>query len=257
MTVTNLRAIVAPSRCPSCGSSLVWRTDMLYCESVSCPAKNAKALEHWAKALKIKGLGPATIEKLYIDTVEELYDLDFHFIQEALGSEKLAKKLIDEITASTGAPLEELLPAFGIPLIGKTASNKICKVIETIEDIDAETCRTAGLGPIATKNLLEWWNLFSERYHNLPFTYKVGSRTSRVNITTGVVCISGKLTSFKNKAEATEVLSKLGYTVKDTLTKDVTILVNESGIESAKTKKAVDNGTTIVTNLKEYLGDIV
>ena len=35
------------------------------------------------------------------------------------------------------------------------------------------------------------------------------------------------------------------------LTKDVTILVNESGIESAKTQAARDKGVLIITNLKE------
>jgi len=39
------------------------------------------------------------------------------------------------------------------------------------------------------------------------------------------------------------------------LTKDVTILVNESGIESAKTKKARDSGVQIITNLLEFIGE--
>ena len=36
-------------------------------------------------------------------------------------------------------------------------------------------------------------------------------------------------------------------------TKDVNILVNESGIESAKTQAARDRGVTIITNLKEII----
>ena len=54
----------------------------------------------------------------------------------------------------------------------------------------------------------------------------------------GIVCISGKLKSYKTKAEAAKVLKECGYTIKDSVTKDVTILVNESGIESQKTIKA-------------------
>jgi NAD-dependent DNA ligase len=69
------------------------------------------------------------------------------------------------------------------------------------------------------------------------------------------VCISGKLTSFKTKAEATKALEQQGYTIKSSLTKDVTILVNESGVESAKTKKARESGITIVTDLFEILGE--
>jgi hypothetical protein len=43
--------------------------------------------------------------------------------------------------------------------------------------------------------------------------------------------------------------------VKGSLTKQVTILVNESGIESAKTKQARENGVTIVTNLLDFIGE--
>jgi hypothetical protein len=46
----------------------------------------------------------------------------------------------------------------------------------------------------------------------------------------------------------------MGYLVKSSLTKDVTILVNESGIESAKTQTARDRGVRIITNLEEIIG---
>jgi len=65
------------------------------------------------------------------------------------------------------------------------------------------------------------------------------------------VCITGKLKSFKTKALATKYLETQGYLVKSSLTKDVTILVNESGVESAKTQAARDKGVLIITNLKE------
>ena len=74
-------------------------------------------------------------------------------------------------------------------------------------------------------------------------------------MSTGVVCISGKLKSFKTKAQATEALEQHGYTVKSSVTKDVTILVNESGVESQKTTKARESGVTIVENLLDFLGE--
>ena len=69
----------------------------------------------------------------------------------------------------------------------------------------------------------------------------------------GVVCITGKLKSFKTKGQAGTALVNLGYTVKSSLTKDVTLLVNESGIESAKTKQARESGVEIITDLQSYL----
>ena len=66
-----------------------------------------------------------------------------------------------------------------------------------------------------------------------------------------VVCISGKLKSFSTKATAKKVLETKGYLVKSSLTKDVTILVNESGIHSAKQQAALERGIIIITNLKD------
>jgi len=88
----------------------------------------------------------------------------------------------------------------------------------------------------------------------LPFSFKF-EKPQTTTLTHGVVCISGKLTSYKSKAEAHTVLLGLGYAVKPSLTKDVTILVNESGIESAKTKKARASGVQIITNLLELTGE--
>jgi len=250
-----LREIVPPSDCPSCGSTLEWINQLLYCKSISCGAQKQKKIEHFAKTLKIKGLGPAAIEKLDIQDFDQLYELDVDYITSALNSEKVAIKLKKEIDNSRSAPLNLVLPAFGIPLIGKTATKKLSETVENISEINADTCKRAGLGPKATENLTSWLSKDFYSFYDgcLPFDFKfvVERKVERK----GVVCISGRLKSFKTKADATETLSSLGYEVKSSLTKDVTILVNESGIESAKTKQARDSGVNIVTNLKEFLGE--
>ena len=51
------------------------------------------------------------------------------------------------------------------------------------------------------------------------------------------------------------MLSQYGFVVKSSLTKDVTHLVNESGVESAKTEAARERGVLIITNLKHLLED--
>ena len=76
-----------------------------------------------------------------------------------------------------------------------------------------------------------------------------------VSSTQGIVCLSGKLFSYKTKAEAAKVLKDLGYVVEQNVTNKVTILVNETGIETTKTLKALDKGIQIVTNLKDYIGE--
>jgi NAD-dependent DNA ligase len=88
----------------------------------------------------------------------------------------------------------------------------------------------------------------------LPFTFRFSEASSITSVEPkGTVCISGKLNSYKTKAEATKVLEDLGYTVKSSLTKDVQILINESGIESSKTQKARESGVQIIENLKTFI----
>ena len=248
--------IEAPTNCPSCSSVLDEVNYLLYCKNPQCGEKVLKLIEHFAKTLKIKGLGPATVAKLDIVSLEELYSLTTHEIARRISSEVLAVKLVDELERSKKAPLNILLPAFSIPLIGKTAADKLSKVCIDIDEIDYDTCREAGLGEKSTANLLHWLETEFPLNSMLPFSFKfVKAENKPVNASANTVCITGKLVSYKNKAEAHAALEAAGLNVKSSLTKDVTILVNESGIESAKTKKARDAGVQIVTNLKLLTGE--
>lgn len=248
--------ILPPTQCPSCDSVLVWVNDQLFCRSKNCPAQNSKAVEHFAKTMKIKGLGPAAISKLDLESPSDIYALTEDDICDALGSEKVGLKLYAEIENSVFAPLELLLPAFGIPLIGNTATRKLSETVKTIHEINADICQRAGLGPKATENLMQWldWDApyFFEKMPGFSWEF---SGSSAVAASKGVVCISGRLKSFKTKADATTALNAAGYEVKSSLTKQVNYLINEGGQESAKTRQARDSGVTIVTNLSEFLGE--
>ena len=247
-----MQTITPPNTCPSCGHSLEWENQLLYCRNPACGDQSSKKIEHFGKTLKIKGLGPATIESLVLESINDIYALSEFELIEGLASQKLGKKLFLEIENSKKAPLNILLAAFSIRLIGKTASEKLSAVCESIHDINEDSCAEAGLGPKATESLLEW---IEEEYPllDIPHSFAFDTPVSRKNV--GVVCISGKLKSFKTKAQATEALEQHGYTVKSSVTKDVTILVNESGVESQKTTKARESGVTIVENLLDFLGE--
>ncbi|REK63530.1 MAG: hypothetical protein DWQ49_02665 [Bacteroidetes bacterium] len=248
------QSIFAPSHCPSCDSELVWENDLLYCRSPICGEQAYKSVEHFAKTMKIKGLGPASIRKLGWTCPSEIYTSTEESILASLGSEAVTTKLMSEILNSFDAPLERLLPAFGIPLIGNTATRKLSETINHISQINADTCERAGLGPKATHNLLEWiendLNYFQE---HIPCSWYFSDLPSYPVVNKGTVCITGRLKSFKTKAEATEALNNAGYEVKSSLTKQVTHLVNEGGAESAKTRQARDTGVTIVNDLTSLL----
>ena len=71
-----LRKILPPTECPSCGGELTSVNDLYYCYGTNCPAQKQRKIEHFAKTLKIKGLGPATIEKLEIEDFDQIYLYD-------------------------------------------------------------------------------------------------------------------------------------------------------------------------------------
>ena len=248
-------SIEVPSSCPACNGEVRWDNDLLYCANAECSAKSAKRIEHFVKTLKIKGLGPRTLEKLQLESLSELFEFSETDLAEAIGSEKVAAKVFSEIKNAEKAPANIVLPAFGIPLIGKTASEKLSTVCDSIFDISSDSCAKAGLGPKATESLMTWMDTeFIEVAVNLPFSYEF-ERSTKSTSREGVVCITGKLNSVKTKAEAIKLLEAAGYEVKSSLTNQVTILLNESDVESAKTKKARSNGVEIVTKLSTLIGD--
>lgn len=238
-----------PTVCPSCSSELVWQKDQLFCKNSVCPAKQNKQVEHFAKSMKIKGLGPATIKKLNLTSISEIYISNL----EQISSDKVREKLEAEINRSLSAPLNEVLPAMGIPLVGKSATNKLSEVCNSIFDINEETCRQAGLGAKTTENLLTWLAVNLDEILTLGFSFEF---TKPAKTDKGVVCITGKLNSYKTKALATKDLQDAGWKVASSVTKAVTHLVNESGKSTAKTEKAEASGIIIVENVKELLENI-
>lgn len=246
--------ITIPTNCPCCDYPLEWVNDQLFCKNSSCSAQLGKKLEHFSKTLGIKGLGAKTIEKLELADITELYYLEESDIASALGSERLAEKLLDEINRSRSASLAQVLASFSIPLIGQTASQKISKVVKHIDEITPEKCSEAGLGEKATENLVTWLNTeFPEMREFLPFSFQSDNQTSTHDANSKTVCITGKLQSFKTKQEAYRLLEAAGFKITETVTKTLDYLVDESNRSSSKRKRAEELNIKIIDNLTHFL----
>lgn len=249
--------IVIPDTCPCCDSKLERVQDQIFCRNLSCPAQLYKRVEHFTKTLGIKGFGAKTIEKLALDSIPEIYFLEFEDVAAALGSERMALKLLNEIEASRTASLDKVLAAFSIPLIGQTLSTRLCQVINHIDEITVESCASAGLGAKATTNLISWLNTeFLEVREFLPFDFKASGTTACSTDKGKSICITGKLVTFKTKSEASAALVSAGYSVVESVTKQTDLLVDEGDKGSAKRKRAEELGIPIITNLKDFLKEI-
>lgn len=244
--------IEIPKTCPCCEYPLIFVNSQLFCRNTACGAQLNKKLENFCKVLQIKGLGPQSVKKLNLADITEIFYLDLETVSDALG-EKIAVKLLDEIERAKGADLATVLASMSIPLVGGTASGKIATVVSSIDEINNETCKQAGLGAKVTENLLNWIATdFQEMREFLPFDFKTQKKKVS-NTNSKRVCITGKLKSFSKKADAEQVLLAAGFILVDAVTKTTDILVDEEGKMSSKRTKAEQYGITIITDLNDLL----
>lgn len=241
-----------PTHCPVCDSELEKVNDQLFCRNSACSAQLYKKMEHFCRTLGIKGMGEKTIEKLDLGSLAELFYLDRNDAIKALNSVVIVDKLLGEIDRAKKAPLATVIASFSIPLIGTTAGGKLAQVVNSLEDITADTCKKAGIGEKATAYLLNWKNTeYQELKEFLPFNFSTSSNTLPTNVET--ICITGKLISFKTKSEATAVLNSMGFKVSDSVTKTTKYLVDEGNSNSSKRQKADEYNITIITNLNDFI----
>ena len=245
--------ITIPTQCPSCTSKLERLNDLLFCRNSDCGARINKRLEHFAKTLGIKGLGAKTIEKLDLADLTEIFYLDREEAVAVLGSTKIVDKLLDEINRAKSASLATVISSFSIPLIGGTAGNKIAGVVRNIDEITLDLCKKAGLGDKAAANLMDWIEIeYAEMKEFLPFTFDAPSTTPS-NTNGETICITGKLSSYKTKSEATTILIGLGFKVVESVSKTLNYLVDEDNKHSSKRQKADEYGIQIITSLKDFI----
>lgn len=249
-----MQKIEIPTYCPCCTYPLELIGPQLFCRNTACDAQLTKKVENFCKVLSIKGMGPKTIEKLNLSDITELYYLDRDEVAVELGV-KVADKLLNEIERSKGASLDNVIAAFSIPLVGGTAGKKIARVVTTIDEINQETCKIAGLGTKVTENLLNWIATdYQEMKEFLPFTFE--GKIQEVNANAKRVCITGKLKSYKKKSDAEGALLAAGFILVDSVTKTTDYLVDEEDKGSTKRTKAESLGITIITDLNDLLKEI-
>lgn len=244
--------IKIPTVCPCCDYPLEFVNDQLFCRNTACDAQLSKKVEHFCKTLGIKGMGAKTIEKLGLADITEIFYLEEAEVAQALSSKTMAAKLLTEIEKAKQADLATVIASFSIPLVGNTASKKISATVSSIDEITFEKCREATLGEKVSQNLVNWLETeFLEVREFLPFSFT----SNKVPVQVGLksICITGKLSSFKTKAEAYKAIEEAGFKVAETVTKSTDYLVDEDNKGSSKRKKADDLGISIIQNLNSFL----
>jgi NAD-dependent DNA ligase len=199
----------------------------------------------------MKGFGEKTVEKLDFEELHEVFSFSKQYYIDTLG-ETMGNKLYAEAQAARSSDLSLVLASFSIPLIGETASAKICSVVSSISEISPETCKLAGLGEKATYNLCSWLAVTDLSQYPFDFKSKAKETTIGVISKNTNVCITGKLSDYKKRDDAAAYLKSLGFGITDSVTKSTNVLVDEEGKQSSKRTKAESLNIPILT-IKELL----
>lgn len=225
---------------------LVTLNDQLYCVNEECSAICIKTLEHFAKVMKIKGLGPKSIEKLDLVSVIDIYSLTEEDLINALGQAN-GSKVHTQIQETLTADLATVLQALSIPRVGQVTSAKLASVIQSLSDIDKNACVRAGIGSAITESILQWVDRNKDLINSLPIQF------SKVKyVPNKVVCISGSVAEYKNRDTLKKYLATLGYSVADNVTAKTVALICEENSNSTKVQQAIKNNIPILT-LKELI----
>lgn len=268
--------IELPTKCPICGGDVTIRENNdvkeLYCTNPVCQGKLINRLDHFfgIKGLNAKGISKATFEKLiewgWLIDLCDMYNLDDYIDlwkqKPGFGAKSVDKILASLKEASTDVDWSRFLCALGIPLIGSSVSKQLSKTFDSWESF-----RTA------VKNGYKFYDLpnFGLEKHKaiMAFDYNEADRLAEFYITFKqsepeekennqtvadldgkVFVITGKLQTYKNRAELQADIEKHGGKVTGSVSRNTNYLINNDiNSTSAKNMQAKKLGIPIISEL--------
>ena len=259
-----LRKWKFPTNCPVCGHVLVRPDDEAVhrCLNLSCPARVAGAIEHFASrgAMDIEGLGEQRVQLFcelgLLADVADIYSLDPERLK---GLDKFAdvsvQKLLDAIEGSKTKPLANLLVGLNIRHLGGAGSVALAEHFGHLDRIESATeeeiAGVEGLGSIIAASVHQWFadptnravieklraagvNLQGPEASDLPQTLE-GL----------IVVVTGTLDGF-TRDEAEAAIKGRGGKSPGSVSKKTTAVVIGAGPGASKVTKAEDLGIPIL-----------
>jgi DNA ligase (NAD+) len=160
-----------PSRCPSCGSSVVREGAYVLCPAgLTCPAQRIGRIIHYASrdALDIETLGEKNVKQLVekglVRQLPDLYKLKEQELQSLEGfAEKSAAKLYRAIQGTKEPPLDRFLYSLGIRHVGEHVAQVLARRFGSLEKLknagQEELEQVQEIGPEIAESL---YNFFQD-----------------------------------------------------------------------------------------------
>ncbi len=259
-----LRKWKFPTNCPVCGHVLIRPEDEAVhrCLNLSCPARVAGAIEHFASrgAMDIEGLGEQRVQLFcelgLLADVADIYALDPERLK---GLDKFAdvsvQKLLDAIERSKTKPLANLLVGLNIRHLGGAGSVALAEHFGHLDRIESaseeEIAAVEGLGSIIAASVHQWFadttnrgvieklraagvNLQGPEASDLPQT-----------LDGLIVVVTGTLDGF-TRDEAEAAIKGRGGKSPGSVSKKTTAVVIGAGPGASKVTKAEELGVPVL-----------
>ena len=260
-----------PTICPECNSKLKLDfgqnedTIKLLCKNIDCKGTSIKKIQKGIKVLEIRGLGPSTIEKLYLSGIKNSYDLfDIDILNEEnlcnyeFKSGRALDKVIDAVKNVKSIKIDKAILSLqiivdkdnsdGFISIGKSLSEQIGKMISGV-DYDFEGLSLQIREQIQDKNSKLYTNLLSdiEKFRDHGIEIELFKKPIKKTITKKIkkqVTMIGDPSSIGLTSE--DLLSKLEWEIVDIESSDMLIVENKN-INNDLVEYAKDNNIKIMT----------
>ena len=251
-----------PRTCPFC-SSPIERLEgeaASFCTNIDCPQRLQGSLEHFASrgAMDIEGLGEETVRALLeagmVTTIADVYRLqrDDLLALEGFGNKK-TEQLLAGIESSKDQPLERLLVALNVRMIGPTVARFITRVFPTLESIRQakveELAAVDGVGPTRAGALRKFLDT-PKSARLIDDLVSLGLRTDtevgeRSDTLAGwTLVLTGGLESFTRDQAKQAVLDRGGKVTSSVSGKTSVVVAGTDA--GSKADKAVDLGVPVI-----------
>ena len=251
-----------PKQCPICGESTIQKDDFLYCSNPNCEGKFINYLDHFVgkKGLDIKGLSKATLQKLInwewvtcLSDIFKLYQHQNEWCKKDGFGIKSVTNILNTIEDAKTCELWQFISAISIPLIGSTYAKEIAKRCETWTDFRnvKDFYSWDGFGPEMHNSLMKFDYTEAENLVNNVMHLKNSLCNQQIvesSINGKIICITGKLVSYKNRSELKNIIESHGGKVVDSVSSKTDYLVNNDiNSTSSKNQKAKSLGIPIIS----------
>lgn len=267
--LNNSKPFEMPDNCPECGSHLVREKSeiMRRCPNVGCPPQRLGRILHFASrgGMDIEGMGESVIGQLLdAEIVEDYGDIYYINKDQLIGLERFAEKsadnLIKGIEASKTRPLEKLVFALGIKLVGAGVARTLANhfhSIELLKEADVDYLLTVEeIGPGIAESVFDFFRnernlviLDKLKRAGVVFEEKIPDKTGVLIYTGKSFVLTGTLTKYTREEASTIIRSMGGTTASSVSKKTDYVLAGENA--GSKLTKALELGVKVI-NEEEF-----